>query len=232
MGSTFLTNDLQDITGGVSWKMLKNKINVMTNAGLQKNNLNNQKAASMLRTVYNVNLNFLLSPKFTINTQFANYNTTTQTTRFTQSGVAGNTLESLFYLQVNRSMGVGLNYNFKRPSTNQNLIGNISIQNASNTQKNNSSFHIYNISYLISWPILNLSLTSSWNMTNSSFPTRKVTNTGPTLSISKQLLKNKVRIMGSFNTLVGLQEGNKVSQVYNCRTSLSWTPIVKHVCLP
>ncbi len=228
LGSTFLTNDMEDITAGLGWKMLKNKINIMTNAGLQRNNLNNQKQAAMLRKVFNINLNYLITPKLNLNTQFANYNTTTQTTRFTNSGIAGNTIDSLFYLQVNRSIGANLSYNFQRPLTNQSILLNNNYQTASNTQKNNSSFYISNVAHTITWSASSLSLTTSWNVTRSIFPTKKVTNTGPTITISKQLFHKKVKVLGSFNTLLGFQEGIKASQVYNTRASLAWSPINKH----
>ena len=183
----------------------------------------------MLRNVYNVNFNYLITPKLNLSSQFANYNTTTQTTRFTSSGVPGNTLDSLFFLQVNKSLGANLNYNFQRPSTNQSILLSGNFQKASNSQNTNSSFYIYNTAYTINWSAINFSVTSSWNFTRSLFPAKKVTNTGPTLSLSKQLFSKKLRLMGSFNTLFGYQESAQVSQVYNTRASLSWTPINKHV---
>lgn len=142
LGSTFLTNDMEDITLGFGCKMLKSKINLMSNLGIQRNNLNDQKQASMTRNVFNINISYVITPKLNLNTQFANYNTTTQTSRFTNSGIAGNTIDSLFYLQVNRNMGASLNYSFQKTLTNHSLMLNTNYQEASNSQKNNSTFFI------------------------------------------------------------------------------------------
>jgi hypothetical protein len=59
MGAPFMNNDFEDITGGVSTSLFKNKVNLSTNLGVQRNNLNNTEATETKRFIGSLNADFI-----------------------------------------------------------------------------------------------------------------------------------------------------------------------------
>ena len=102
LGIPFMNNDLEDISLNLAWRMLKNKMNIATSGGLQRNNLNEDNATQTKRLVGSVNANYVMSEHWNMNASYSNFNTSTVMVRIKD-------LDSLNYYQVTKSSMLGIN---------------------------------------------------------------------------------------------------------------------------
>ncbi len=75
-GSLFFLNDFENLTAGVTAPILKGRLNVGVNGGLQRNDLRDDQAAALRRVIGAVNLSFAWSETVTSSLGASNFSTT------------------------------------------------------------------------------------------------------------------------------------------------------------
>lgn len=196
MGSVFLNNDLEDITGNLGWRMFKNKMNISVGAGVQKNNLDNALASRMNRVIGNVNWSYLISKKLSVNATYSNF---TSNTKINNSRISYNQLglnqneDSLAYNQVTNSASGGINYNSGSETVRHVVFGNGNYQRANDNKENSSVFYNINSGYQSNIIPAGLNVTIAASYNHSIISENISQSTGPNLSIGKLLFKKKVR---------------------------------------
>ena len=140
LGSAFLNNDLEDISGGGSVSLFKSKVTFNSNAGIQRNNLDNQLSANNKRFIFNSSVNWLVSQKMQIAANYGNFNTSTRQAQL-RTGVL---VDSLEFFQVSRNGGMNMNFSLGKDNPYLLMI-NASIQDAEDNSGNSSTFMSYNL---------------------------------------------------------------------------------------
>ncbi|MCU0391368.1 MAG: hypothetical protein MUE81_09645 [Thermoflexibacter sp.] len=196
MGAIFLNNDLEDITGGFSLRALQNKLTFSANGGIQRNNLNSDLLSRLTRGIWALNIAYAPNQKFSLN---ASYNNFASSTRLVQV----EELDSLFYSQVTRSAGFGINYLAGTSRVKHLLFSNLNYQAARDNNAGNSTFYSLATGYQYNIVPLAFNITASFNINNNTFGAFDNLTVGPALAVNKAFLQKKMKV-GIATTLVNL----------------------------
>ncbi|WP_109833254.1 hypothetical protein [Reichenbachiella versicolor] len=224
MGSSFLNNDLRDISGGISWAMLQQKVNVALNSGFQQNNLNNQLASEVYRVIYGGNIAYAPSQNWNFNVTYSNFNSSTRQTQI-QTDVL---VDSLDFFSITRSGSFAINYRTtKTAGVNHNIFLNTNVQDVQDSDDNASTFVNYMLGHQMTvgdgWSI---STSATYN-DNRAAAFSNVT-TGPVLTINKSLWEKKVNASISANMMYSYLNKQLTDKIYNLRNTYSLRLGEKH----
>jgi hypothetical protein len=229
MGSVYLNNDFEDIQLQSMFRMLKNKISLSLSGGLQRNNLNNDKATEMLRLIASVAGTYTINQQWNVMLNFSNFNSESQM-------VVVNSLDTMRYAQVTRNATGQLMYNksFKKVRVASGLSGNY--QNARIFQNDslnaNSSSELVNSSlsfqlgFLKSAFNISASLNGAMNITGE----RMISTLGPTLSLSKRFFAGKLTTALSASMLKSFLDNLPSGFIMNLKSNTNYR-INKHHAL-
>jgi hypothetical protein len=224
MGSAFLNNDLEDISGNLSWRMYKNKINISAGAGLQRNNLSNELLCRMNRFLGSVNLSYLVNKKLNV---FASYSNFTSSTRTNNTRISANQLgliqnpDSLAYDQITNSANGGINYNTGTQNIRHVFFSNAAYQKANDNHQNGSVFYNTTSGYQLGLLSAGLNINFSASFNNSIIKDGDSKSLGPNLTISKLLFKKALRSSIGVTLLRTYNNGNISGTSYMIRFSNS-----------
>lgn len=221
MGAPFLNNDLEDISGDIAWQMHKKKINVAVAGGLQRNNLDNSQLQEVIRLISSLNINYAVSEKLNLTMGISNFNTSSSQVQFLE-------IDSLKYFQVTRSANFGANYRFGKKDISQALIFNSSWQGAEDSQDNGSQVINLNVGHQLGLMKIHMTIGTSFNYNNSQFGDFNNNGYGPTVSVSKKLLKQKMNQSVAFSWLNTVSDGTRISSTSNIRATTSYRLKKKH----
>jgi hypothetical protein len=200
MGSVFLVNDIEDVTGSASWRMFNNKVNISTSGGIQNNNLNADKVSKMSRGIFAFNVAWMPTQKININ---ANYSNFSASTRFSEALF----LDSLNYIQVTKNAGLNINYLTGTEETRQMFFVMGNYQDVQDSQDNTSTLYIINGGYQVSFVPRELTFNASINFTNNTIVGLISNSAGPSLTASKSILNRKLKFNLSGTYLRSAAEG-------------------------
>ncbi len=104
-GSLFFQNDVENTTLGLRMPLLKNKLNLSSNVGLQRNDLDGKQAANLKRLIGALNFSYQLSDATSVQAGFSNFTTTN---RYKTLVIGSLPVDSLVLAQTNLSVQGGL----------------------------------------------------------------------------------------------------------------------------
>ena len=222
-GSSFLNNDLEDITAGISLPVFKNKVTVSTNGGMQHNNLDEQNTAEIRRLIFSTSASITASERLNLNLNYANFSTSTRQLLL-QSDILSDTLE---FFQVTKSATATANYLIGESKNQSTLFVTGSLQNATDNQGNASIFKSGNAGY-------SFKIGEMW-ASNSSFTVNQSESSGfsnltvgPVFGINRSFFDNKVRSNIAWSVLNSYLNGSMESHINNIRWSSNWSPGKRH----
>jgi len=197
LGAYYFNNDMENVTLVPNLRLLKGRLSVSGNAGIQHNNLDKSRGSTTKRWVGAGNINFNPTEKCYLTLNYSNFSTYTNMKPQTDPFFKNN-LDSLNFYQVTNQMGGSANYTFGKKDAPKSIMINTSYQKAAETNPNvqntnSSGFITANTSYSQLLPKAGLSLSVSYNMSASSAPEMKSFYQGPGLNISKMFLKKTLR---------------------------------------
>lgn len=220
LGSAFLNNGMKDITGGVSWNMLQQKLSIGTNAGFQQTTKEN----SVVRVIYSVNAAYNSGQRLNVNSTFSNFSTTTRQTQI-RTELFTDTLE---YFQVTRSGSFNVNYAIGRtPNSGNTVMLAVNAQDATDSDYNDSHFYSLSVGnqlkVLKEWSI-GISATYNRNMS------QQIENAsaGPVLNINRSFREGKIRSAASVAYLTAYVQNDLQSKVMNASLTNSLRVGKKH----
>ena len=239
LGAYFFNNDFENITLNSSTTLFKDKLNLSFNIGYQRDDLENQKKQATSRTVGAINATYNASEKLTITGMYSNFSTFTnarvnQFDVINDDNLLDNVSDELDYKQLAQNANVNVNYAIsKKENLQQNINFNYALADVANEQGGNvrigdaSTFHNVNAAYTMGFPKKNLNITTAINGTVNSIGREDATTWGPTLSINKKFLENKLNtgFAVSYNTSDN-QSGS--TSVTNFRANASYVYKEKH----
>ena len=194
MGSVYLNNDFEDLQAKTSARVLKNKLTLGGSAGFQRNNLDDSKAAEMIRLISSLTANYNINKHFMINGAFSNFNS--------QSHMAiVNTLDTMRYAQVTKNANIQLIYakanDVRRVAAS--LRGNF--QNAKINGIDNTTLYNGGLSFQYGLLKSGLNIVSGINASKNITESYDIISVGPTLGVNKRFYTGKINTAASASAL-------------------------------
>lgn len=222
-GSSFLNNDLEDITAGFSLPLFNNKVSLSASTGIQHNNLDDQNVAEVSRVIFSTSSTVTASERLNFNLSYSNFSTSTRQLLI-RTDILSDTLE---FFQVTKSAMVSANYQVGGSSKKNTLFVSGNFQDANDNQGNASNFKSANAGYSFGLgKAFSANTSLSFNQSESIGSTN--TTYGPMLSLSRTFFETKVRNSLSLSMLNSHQNGVLNSNINNIRWSASWSPGKQH----
>jgi hypothetical protein len=231
LGAYYFTNDFQNITGNVQFRMLKNRLTAGVNAGVQHDNLNKAKMSTMRRWVGAANVTYAASKKLNLNLSYSNF----QSFVNIRSGFENinqltpyDNLDTLNYTQISSNATLGINYRLSQSKEKmQMLLCNLSYMQSADKQggvQQNSGVKFYNLNTAYSLQLIpkNTSVSLGLNANSNSSAGLHTITAGPTLSVNKALLHKQLRTAASLSWNGSYANGQNTAGITSARISGSY----------
>ncbi len=237
LGAYYFNNDLENITLAPAFSLLKGKLNLAINSGLQRNNLDNSKLNTTKRWVGSATASYNPSQHWTITGSFSNFSTYTKQRPQTDP-FYHNTLDTLNFYQLSQSSMLSGGYNFGTTKK-QTILLSLTYQVTGQNQGNISDQGLFGTTGNMKLPSRvvngnlghNLTITGTkttistfFNGNYSQMSGVNIVYWGPNLNLSQVFLKNILRITigSSYNQV--LTNSTKSNELLNHRLSLNYSP--------
>lgn len=232
LGAYYFNNDLENITANAAVTLLKGKINLGINTGVQKDNLDNTKISAMRRWVGSANATYAVNEQLNLNVSYSNFQTFThirdQFEAISQLTPYDN-LDTLNYTQISQNANMNLMYMIKTTKEKRHSLNvNASFQDATDKQGEviqNSGTRFYNLNtaYTLAFTPSKTSVTAAFNYSQNESGFMNATAFGPTIALSRSFLERKLRstLSGGWNS--AYSNGILLNQVLNFRLMGGYT---------
>ncbi len=238
LGAYFFNNDLENITLNATQNLFQDKVNVSFNAGLQRDDLENNKSTQLQRVVSAVTVGYNASEKLSITGGYSNFQSYTNIkNQFDYINEVSQTdnLDTLDFQQISQNANLNANYILRDTETRKdNFNIALSYQNSLNkqggqtTEGGNSNFYNGSTSYTLGYPTLNLSIAAALNVNYNTIGTNNSTTFGPSVSVRKQFFDKKLKTNSSISYNQSNNNGEKQGDVTNVRLGGAYTYKKKH----
>jgi hypothetical protein len=238
-GAYYFNNNLENIALNTTTQLLKGKMNILFNFGVQRDNLDKSNISSMKKIVSALNLSYSPSPKYNITASYSNFSAYTNIRsnfeKINQSLPVVN-IDTLNFTQITQSTNLNtfvLLGDQDNKDLKQSLNLNFSYQVAAQKQgvadgNNKNGFFNANFSYIWNKIPQNLTVTFCMNASKNNSELGNSLTIGPTLLLSKPLYVKEFRNTLSFSFNNSYLGGKKQNRVKNLRINSSYTIKKKH----
>lgn len=195
LGGYYFNNDFENFTLAPNVKLLKGKINLTGNFGLQFNNLNGDMQSDTKRTVYSANASYSSGKAWNASLGFSNFTTFTKVKPESYPYLT-DALDSLNFYQVSRSINGSTSYTFGSEEISDVISLSASYQTADmlneSVKTSFSDFYSGNLSFSQQYkgPVIGWSAFVNGSRSVSSY--MKTSYFGPGLAINKGFINGKL----------------------------------------
>ncbi|WP_224484620.1 hypothetical protein [Robertkochia aurantiaca] len=236
LGAYYFNNDLENITLNFSRQLFGDRLRFSGSAGLQRDNLKDQKSSRMNRLVSAVNTSFTISDKLSLTAGYSNFKAYTNLRKPEEyAGQASRfeSLDTLNYYQISQNGQVSINRLWTDKAKHaHNLSYQFSMQSSANQQQGRNiengeaSFYNHSIAYGITYPEVAVSAGLTGNLTIDRSQIGGGTVYGPAFHAAKRFLKTiNSRLSLAWNhTRRSTQSGSNISLCW----SNDWTYRERH----
>jgi hypothetical protein len=237
LGTYYMTNDFVNYTLNYSGRALNDLFTLSLSTGLQKDNLDGNKAQETKRLVDNVMIGVAPSKTLNFTVMYSNFSNYTHVRNgfenINTTSPYGN-LDTLDFTQISQNMGLTVNYS---PTANEkfrqgfNLSANY--QKASETQTdnpNNAGSKFINTmgGYNCGLLGVKLTLSANYNYSRSIADSMITVIYGPTFNARKMFFGKKMNVSASFSYNTSEMNGHNQSGVLVTRIGAGYTLFEKH----
>lgn len=202
LGGYFFVNDFENYTLRYTQSLFGGKVNFMSNLGLQRDDILNQKSSSQMRFVGMANLSANINEQLNWTMNFSNFTSYAfvrtvfdeirQLNPFEQ-------LDTLNYRQINQNISTSVNYSLSKSKTiAKQLSANMSWMESANKQGDivrigqQSGFINADLLYTYQQIQKNFGISTGINLNHNSIGTQNNLSVGPLFNFQKAFLKNQV----------------------------------------
>lgn len=242
LGAYYFNNDFENFTLAPTLTLLKGKLNLAANTGLQKNNLDNSKLNTTKRWVGSINASFAPNQKWNFNGSYSNFSSFTKQRPQTDPFYR-NTLDTLNFYQLSQNAMGSATYNFGKTNYKHNLMLTANYQVTGQNQgaiANPGAFGtnadiklpstVTNITggHTVQFVKTKTGLNTAININKSALTGFDIVYYGPNINISQAFYKNLLRVTigSSYNQV--LTNKIKTNEVFNHRISANYSPKLKN----
>lgn len=208
LGAVFLNNDLEDITANLGFGVLQKKMNVSLTGGFQRNNLDADKQTRTIRIVGSAAVTYAPNEKWNFGVNYSNFTTNTNQTLIREG------FDTLRFAQVTSAAGFNATRMFKGDKFNQTVMVMGNYQEAVSNGDRNSQTYLGMTSYNVTYNPIKLTGTLGISYNKALAAGSETDLVGPTLGVSKPLLKNKLNLglAGSYlNTTINATDAGNIT---------------------
>ncbi|EAY26719.1 hypothetical protein M23134_02970 [Microscilla marina ATCC 23134] len=235
-GAYFFNNDFENLTLNFSTQLWQGKFSVSGSLGSQRNNLNDQNLSTLRRASGSVNVNMIPHPKLNVSLSYSNFQSFTRVQNqfevINQLTPFDNLRDSLNFTQIAQNANVSINYQVvNHPEHRQFWNANANVQVASGEGGNNSLgtvFYNASTSYNFNWSKIGFTTVLSLNYSQNEAEAALARTVGPTLTLSKTLLKKKLRLSLAASLNNSYLAENLTGSIINFRLNGGYTLLKKH----
>ncbi len=242
LGSYYFNNDLENFTFAPSATLLKGKLSLSANTGLQKNNLNGNKLNTTKRWVGSINVAYMPSQKWTFNLNYSNFSSFTKQ-RPQDNPFYRNNLDTLNFYQLTQSGNASVSHNFGNANLKHALSLNTSYMVTGQKQGAISDATAFGINQNISTPskVVNANCSHNMQLVKSKISIGYNFNTnyseqgtfytlfiGPGIMAGKSIVKNLIKINTGITFNKVYLNGTNNNNVLNARLSANYNPKLKN----
>ncbi len=236
LGSYYFTNNTENATVNFSVNMLKNKLNLSANTGIQRDNIQNSKLNNNTRFVGSGNINIVPGEKLNVNMSYSNFTSYTNVRSsfdYINQSTPLETLDTLNYRQISSNYNLNTSYVLsgnkdRRQTLSLNLTYQSSNESTGTDSTNSSDFYNASASHILSLTPQNLSISSSINFNRNNLAEINTTTWGPSINISKLLLDKTLRTSLNFAFNTSRTGTVTNSNVFNIRAGSAYTIKKQH----
>lgn len=222
MGTPFINNDVEHITGGVQLPLFKRKVNLNGNAGFQRDNLDNAKKDRMIRLVANLNASIQLKSWWNINLTAANFNSNTYKVRMVD-------LDSLQYYQVTQNYMLSNMWSFGKNDFKHSLMATGNLQKVEDSQGTGSVMRNVLVGYNATMVKLRAGFGLTGNYFLSTIDTLNVAGYGPSFTFNKKLLESGKLITAlSYTYLINSRNGVNLNDNHSMGVRIGYPVKKRH----
>ena len=237
LGAYYFNNDLENISVNASAGLREGKLNIAASAGVQRDNIDDNKVSTMLRMVGSLNVNYSPSQRMNFTASWSTFQTYTnirpQFEALNQLTPYDN-LDTLNFTQISRNASLsGMLALADSEKTRKHLHVNLSWQDASDHQGDGqayagTSFYNINAGYAITRVPENLSIALTWNTSLNNAPFVRTAMLGPNASVSKSFSGRKLRTTFSSSYNQTYTNGSHINTILNARLNSVLSVRSKH----
>jgi hypothetical protein len=228
MGAYYFLTDVSNISVEPTVKIMKNRLTLGGSFGTQFDNLNHQKNLRTNRTITSARVTFIPVPQYNLSATYSNYGLAQQ------SGLLSiDTLRKSEVAQATRQLGLVQSVNLAGKYFTHNLMINFNSQKLNDKNQFTSKYsefstNILSAGYFISYMPWNINASVSFNYTNFKQDTITTKVTGPSVSLGKSFLKNKMNTSISYSTISNTVQNEKTNRIGILSFQLGYTPVKSH----
>lgn len=232
LGIYYINNDIQNITLSPQIRLLKNKLTIALNTGVQHNNLNKQKLSTINRLVGSGNITFQPNPHWNATGSYSNFTSYSRNRPATDPFYQPSPADTMKFYQVSQSANATVNHNFGNTKIKHNIMFmtayQVSQQQTGSIQGAPITLINGNVGYGVVHVKTKTSISLSANANNTSVLNNTTTYYGPGMNIGKSFLSNTLNI--TFGSIYNLSYTNNKStgSVINERLNIGYNPKVKN----
>ncbi len=239
LGGYFFNNDLENVTINASQQILNDKLGITLNVGLQRDDLDGDKASQLKRLVSALNLNYNASKKLNLTFGYSNFQSYTNIkNQFDYINGISQIEEDLDRANITQiSQNANLNANYilsEDENKRENINAAITFQDAENRigeERNaldQSTLYNGNLAYTVGYPKRNLSISGAVNASLSKISESNNVIFGPTISASKSFFQKKLKLNGSLGYNQSSIDGEDQGNITNFRVSSRYVYRKRH----
>lgn len=232
LGIYYMNNDIENITLSPQMRLLKNKLTIAFNTGIQHNNLNNEKLSTVNRVIGSGNISFQPNKHWNATASYSNFTSYSKNRPATDPFYQPSPVDTMKFYQVSQNANATINHNFGITTVKYNvmLMANyqVSQQQTGSIQGEPITLLNGNIAYGLVHVKTKTSVSISANANNTTVLGNNTVYCGPGLNIGKAFLGNTLNV--TFGSIYNLSYTNNKSggSVINERLNIGYAPKVKN----
>lgn len=238
LGSYYFNNDLENFTISPSLNLLKGKLNLNANTGLQRNNLSKDKLNTTTRWVGSFSASFAPNKSWNLTGNYSNFSSFTKQ-RPQEDPFYRNTLDTLNFFQLTQSGMVSVMYNFGRTKMKQNIIfsGNYQVTGQQQGAISDpgpfattirttvpSKIVNANLGHTLMFQETKTSITTAINVNDIIVSNSNILYYGPNINVGRSFLKNLLRLSAGTSYNMVFTNDIKTNEVFSHRISANYSP--------
>ena len=226
LGGYYFNEDEQNITIAPNVKLLKGRLNLTGQFGLQYNDLEGDRATDTRHIVYSASASYNTGKVWSVNANFSNFNTYTRVKPVSYPYYTDD-LDSLNFYQVSRCLSLTNLFGFGSEKVRSSVALNTTYQCANSLQEDKltsfSDFYGGNLSYSQQRVAAAVGWSAFFNVNYCDATSMATLYYGPGASVSKSLLDNALSLSLSTTYNVNDVEGRDRGGLFNTSLSAAYT---------
>lgn len=228
MGAYYFLTDISNLTVEPTIKLIKKKLTIGGSFGSQIDNLNKEKNLRTRRTVTSARMTFIPVPQYNLNASWSNYGIAQE------SGLLSiDTLRKSEVAQATSQFNITQTVNLNGKNFSHNLMITFNSQklndkNQYTAQYSNFSTNILSAGYFTAYLPWNMNASVSFNYTNFRQDTITTKISGPSVSLGKSFLKNKLNTSLSYSSMSNKVQDAMTNTIRVLSFQLSYRPAKNH----